>query len=154
MLLDSVKLAACSASNLAVFFWHVGHVKYSCWAPGKGNAKSASHSPYVFFAQKKGESSTIMYLKGRFAKVHCSEMNKTIYSHLRDSFATILRSLDWFEGKSTGKPSFYHQISCFPVDFPLIQFRDRVLIRKNMENNVSYFCNNDENHLKSHIIFG
>ena len=30
--------------------------------------------------------------------------------------------MDWFKGKSTGNHPFYHQISGFPVNVPIIQF--------------------------------
>ena len=31
------------------------------------------------------------------------------------------KSMDWFKGKSAGNHGFYHQISGFPVNFPIIQ---------------------------------
>jgi hypothetical protein len=43
----------------------------------------------------------------------------------------VALSLDWFKGKSTGNHGFYHQISGFPVNFPIIQFYD---LRSKVEN--------------------
>ena len=37
---------------------------------------------------------------------------------------SVIISMDWFKGKSTGNHGFNHQILGFPVNFPIIQFYD------------------------------
>ena len=37
-------------------------------------------------------------------------------------------SMDWFKGKSTGNHGFYHQIKGFPVNVPIIQFYEWIIL--------------------------
>ena len=49
---------------------------------------------------------------------------KNVSKHVSSARSHLVGSMDWFKGKSTGNHGFYHQITVFPVNFPIIQFYD------------------------------
>ena len=53
-----------------------------------------------------------------------SNMTSSIQSSMKDH--RIYQSMDWFNGKFTGKPHIYWENLWFPVNFPIIQFYESV----------------------------